>query len=271
MRLFHEERSHHVMETNGEALLAAVGFDALLNPGRLRITAAHRDHAARWASGALIRGDVRQFLTSDEFDKPKPLPRFDYMETLEQLSEGVDVQQLQEKFEGNDSDETMALVMAASAAVEYLSGIIPKRSRVTIMGPKPTAPSDADVARFRRAHATVQRPALLFEDLNEGALASDQVRAFAAVYPSLYELTKTAVFEALVDIKAKRPKFEVSSKRDRQLQVLMQTRTVTPQLLKSLQQAFEVADQGEGGAPPKRPLKVDTDATQSPIQRATFK
>lgn len=237
----------------GETLLAAIGLDALLSPEPLRVTAETRREAGRL--GATIRKEMRRFLTAANFDRDRPLPAFKYREALEQLTGELSATHVADKLGAlKDETEKMALDAAAGVALTFLRGILPKRSRQTSTGPQTVEPNMADLSAFRRAHAVVNRPLLVLEDLNEGALAGDQVDALAAVYPSLYDVVKQEIFLALADIKAKRPRFELAAKKDKQLQVLLQTRTWNPELAREMQKAFAdveaaaMAGKGGGGA-----------------------
>jgi hypothetical protein len=244
----------------GEALLAAIGVDALLSPEPLRVTAETRREAGKL--GATIRKDLRRFLTAAEFDRDRPLPAFKYREALELLTEQLDASHIAEKLGAlKDEAEKMALDVAAGAALAYLRQLLPRRARQTSTGPQTVDPNMADLSAFRRAHAVVNRPLLVLEDLNEGALASDQMDAIAAVYPSIYDVIRQEVFLALADIKAKRPRFELSTKKDKQLQVLLQTRTWNAELARDMQKAFaevEAAAQSGGGGAPSGPSPMDT-------------
>lgn len=259
------------MAIEGEALLAAVGVDAIIGDGKLRITAEQRKQAGKWADGSLFAKEIRAFLRGEGFDKPPTPPDFDYHEALDKLTANVDVGHLESKFATNNSDEVMALVMAADAAVAYLNQVLPKRSRTTSLGPIACKPSDYEVYKFARAHALVERPMVMLEALHSGTLSSEQVRAFSTVFPELYQELKKQIFLGLADLKAsKGDKFEMPQRKDKLLSILLQAPSVTPELLKDMQAAFQGADETQEKAPTK-PLNMNQDSVQTPNQRVEYK
>lgn len=236
----------------GELLLGAIGINAALRRGALKVTAKHREDAL--ALPMRIRREVRRFLAATDWDdEKKPLPDFDYKTALEHLSEPMDEVRVEENLSGfEDTDEKLAFAAAYGKAIEYLQTVLPKRSRNTALGPKPYQPSDMELSRFRRALCVIEDPMLVLDDLTEGTLARDEITALAAVYPFLYDTVKGAVQEALVDLRAKRgDKFELPDDRDKMLQVLLQTRTFSPELAAEMQRAYEATrDEAKTGGGP---------------------
>ncbi len=160
--------------------------------------------------------------------------------------------------------------MAAGFASDYLRSILPKRSRMTSLGSVSVDPSDMEKYRFARAHALLERPAVLMEALHAGVLSSEQVRTYATAFPALYAKLRESVFLALVDYKSAHPRAtDLPQRRDKLLGVLLQTRTFDDKLLKECQAAFAQADQGQPG---KKPLGSESlKQVQTPTDRVTFK
>jgi hypothetical protein len=249
----------------GELLLAVVGVEAVLERGPLRVTAAHRGEAARLPSA--IRRHLRRFLTSPDFDTESAMERFDHKRVLELLTEPMDAEAVEDNLRGfDDADEALAFAAAAGRAVAYLQERLPRRSRQTAMGPKPSPPSDQDVSRFRRAWSAVERPLSVLEDLCEGVLSRDQVQALEAVYPALYEECKASLFRELAAVAAGRPTWELDHEKDKLLQVFLQASTWNASLKAALQKTFGEPE-AEAAPAPRGQLAIDTDALKTPTDR----
>ena len=259
------------MSIEAEALLAAVGIDAVLAPGALRITAAQREKAAKWADGSFMGREVRRFLNAQD---PEPndleLPEFDYLETLDRLTAGVSPEEAADRISGEDA---AVLVLVAGKAIDFLLGEIPKRTRVTPLGIRPVEPSDIELARFRVVYGAINDPARVFARLRAGVLSTAEMRAFAAVYPELNDLLRQIVFEALAELAAKRSeRYELPHETAKSVATLLGVTVISREVLAEAQASFEGQDVGgEAPAPPKRPLKSGAERLETPVQRTTFK
>jgi hypothetical protein len=256
----------------GESLLAVVGVDALFGDGKIRITNAVSDEARRLPR--LIRQEIRRFLTATDFDREKAPGPFNYKKVVKAVMTFDPTKDLAARIgRVNNPDDAISFQVAVAPAVKYLQDQAPKRARVTPMGPKAVAPSDQEVSRFRRTYEVCRRVMVVLDDLNEGVLSRDQILAFARLFPSLYEEAKRQLFQAMADVGARRPSFELPHDRDKLLQTFLQTRTMNPSLEAELQAAFEAPEeeQQQAGAGPSAPLRINTDAVQTPSQRIEFK
>lgn len=233
----------------GEALLAVIGARAFLGPEPFRLTQDHRAKAGRLRATAAK--ELRRFLTSQEFDKERPNPEFDYQEALRLLSEDPQPLDVANKLTG-DPEEGADLLVAAGNALEYLRQTLPKRTRSTLTGPKPVKPSDTDVSRFRRSWSVLNDPMVVLADLNEGVLVRDQVRALEAAFPALYDAIKQELQVALSNLAGSRKDAEVSRARAKLLDVLMLSRSWDQALADEQQRSFVEADaeQASGGGAP---------------------
>lgn len=240
-----------------ESLLAVVGVAPFFADEPIRFTADMRRDAERLP--VTIRKELRRFVTSDAFDRERPLPEFAYKKALGQLTESMDPVRLADRIAKLDPDDSQELLVGAGRAVEFLKAILPKRTRMTPLGPEPVEPSAADVSAFRRAYGVCNRPMVVLEDLNEGSLARDQMRALEAVYPGLYDAIKEATFEALTQLKTDKPKAELPHKRSKQLSVLLlDAGAIDAPLAKVLQGHFAETDESQ----PKQGTQLKGDAAQ---------
>lgn len=260
----------------GESFLAAVGVDAFLDPGPLRVTAEQRDRAMRYSQE--MRAELKSFLTNGAYDRGAPLPAFDYKKVLAQLNDFPTMPEQQqphvaEKLAGFRvaPDAGVPYVHAAGNAVKYLQNVIPRRQRVTSTGPVLIQPNGQELSRFRRCHATVQDPMSMFADLREGCLTKNQVDCFSEVYQALYDDAKASVQVILSQLKADKNSLALGHDKDKMLQKFMGVDSTDPQLTRALQESFkagkDVTESPGGGQ-----LNVSPDVQgQTPTQRIAAK
>lgn len=251
-----------------EDLLASMGIGPLLEPGRkLRITAEMRHKAARLRPA--IRSQLRHFLRRGELEGERDLADFDYDTALQHLTELDPQQRMSELAAAATDPEAAGLLTVAGKALQYLKGIVPAKSRVTVTGPTPVPPSNFQKYRFRRAYSVMNDPLEIFRDMNEGNLSRDQVRTLQTIYPSVYEEGEKALFEEMAIMKGENPKLEFSRDKVRQIENLWLTRSWTPELGRAMQAAFNMKPQDQQG--PKPLGNSSDDPSLTPIQRAESK
>lgn len=250
-----------------EQLFAVLGAQAVIEPGRVRITQDMRHKAQRIP--ARIRTEIRRFLTRSKLEGERPLPAFKYKEALERLTSLDPEERITDVASAFDEhDEAAGVIVVAARAIKYLQDILPKRTRVTVTGPASVQPNDLVLYRFRRAYAVACDPMELFEDMNEGNLARDQVRTLQVLFPSIYDEAERVLFEELAELKAKRPRLELPRDKVRMIENLWLSRSWTPELARTMQEAFKYKDPGEAPAGGKRSLSDKTaEASQTPVQR----
>lgn len=256
----------------GEALLAVIGIDVVLEPGDFRFTAPQRDEAA--ALPKAIQRQVRRFLEETGFDKATALEPLNFKRWAKLLEGPPDPKRVEEAagaFE--DEDDALAFIQAASAAWAYLYKNFPRRSRQTVLGPVPEEPSLTYRSRFRRAHGVAQRPLVVLEDLNEGILSGDMVRALEAIFPTLYKLVGSTVRDELARLKARvphGPTWELGYAKVQMLGILGQV-PIKPGLTAALQKKFGEADPTTAKPPKLGALGNPGEAVQSPVGRVSLR
>jgi hypothetical protein len=247
-----------------EDLLASMGIGPLLEPGRkLRITAEMRHKAERLRP--IMRADLRRFLRRDSLEEARDLPDFDYDQALEHLTTLDPQERMSELAAAAQDEETAGLLVVGGRALQYLKGIVPSKSHVTITGPTPAAPSDYQKYRFRRAYAVLNDPREVTRDMNEGNLSRDQVRTLQTVYPTIYEEAEKALFEEMAIMKGENPKLEFTRDKVRQIENLWLTRSWTPDLGRAMQASF--AQQQPQQQKPKALGNETDEVNATPIQR----
>lgn len=89
-----------------------------------------------------------------------------------------------------------AMKSKASVAINYLAAQMPKPSATySGLDTKTFKPSDMEIASFERKAQAVLDPMSIIEELQTGAVTSDQIEAFRTVYPKLFEATQKRILE----------------------------------------------------------------------------
>ena len=267
------------MEDNGfgEALLAAVGINAVITKGKLRVTQDHRQKALRYmrtATGepsAWIRREVKRVILAEGNDGEAKLPEFSFEDALEALTEQFTPERLQENISSLEGDEGVSFLLAAGQATSYLQAILPRRSRITPLGPVASPPSDQDISRFRRAFSVLDDVTVLFDEACEGTLARDQVRAAKENYPGIYAQITEALFLELAALRGERPRYTLPFAREKVVSQLLLTRTFSADLAKDMQAALQAEEQK--AEPPQKSgsLRVKAENTETPTQRISMR
>lgn len=149
-------------------------------------------------------------------------PDFDYEEASKLLIDTGNEQQAGALFAAiPDAELGTEVANAATVAIRYLQGVIPRRARETIMGQRDITPSKQEMAAFERLWAVAMDPLSVLRQVAAGALSSDEVEALQACYPALYEEMRRAVVEGLAEIGAANPKWEPGHRQSVQIGILM--------------------------------------------------
>lgn len=222
-----------------ETALVAVGLPAILR-AEPRYGVEQRNEAARIPKQ--IKALVRQFLARPERAPLADLPPFDYAEVATLINNSGSPEQLQalrEAFPTRDLGDQVRL--AATRILAVLKPTLPKRTIQTATGTTVVPPTDIEAAKVARAWSVACDPRIVFRDLCEHSLSPDMVKAMGVFFPGLYEFTKGTVGAALVDIKAKRKKWELEGTRARLLRMLMGLPPLSLDLAADLQKLYAQA------------------------------
>ncbi len=236
--------------TDGSTLLAVVPVSQILSKGGIKQPESALKRAGKLPDEILKR--CKTFLLEPKFEKINlNLPKIDFLDINEKLSEAVDQRWVAEKLSHLPNLESQqSFSLALGKAFEYLRMQIPKIP-VSITS-RASRPSDFEVSRFNRIYRTVDDPMTILSDLEQGCLSREQVITLEAVYPSLYILIKEGLLSSAIEITSKDKEFVVPYPKLKQISVLLLSSTVQPDLQSILQDNFEKASADEvptrGGA-----------------------
>ena len=221
---------------DGTSLLSVVGLKAILSDKHIAITESQLKQAGKLSDKVLKL--CKEFLSESEFKAInlhlKPL---NFIEVQKAITQSIDIEWLSKKLEGFPSDETkLSFAQALGPAVQYLrqqSPVLP----ISITS-KSIKPADFVVARFNRVYRTIDDPLTILTDMQMGCLSRSQVETLSVVYPSLYELYKSGLQAAAIELTAKDPNYQVSYDKLKQISVLLLSSMVPPDLQTLLQNNF---------------------------------
>jgi hypothetical protein len=197
------------LATYGEALLAATGITAALEPGPIFVTMRQAQRAG--ALDRAIQRAVRATLRGQPWERPDAREVPAYPRLLELLGGPITDERIAENLASiDDQGAAEALGAALGRAWAYAQGIMPRRTWTTLLGAESVPPGGVEVARFRRLYQVADDPLLVLEDLARGRLSSDQVGALAAAYPGLYAEVARLVPQELAALRAERPRWQPS-------------------------------------------------------------
>lgn len=226
-----------------EALLALTGVeDALMLDRPIKVTDAliarsyklHKD----------ITKQCYQFIEQPTFDKINlNLQDVNFIEMQEKMFEAKDADWITKKVQDIPQDLVSGYSVLLVRLLDQLLALVP-RLPVSISSDK-RRPNDFAVAKFQTAFRTINDPMTILSDLQQGCLSRGQVSTVIVAYPKLYELMKSSLIAAAVEVQNKDPEHVLPYSKLKQLSVFMLMNTVPPDLQAFLQGNFKKADEDE--------------------------
>lgn len=257
-----------VTPIQAESLVAVLGFANLLKR-KPSVTQEARDRAGRLPA-ALTRAIAAYLNTKERAELTDDLPDFDFAtvaKTIDKIDPMLQSQVLHRLFDSETADAVAGVI---GVAVEFLKEVLPRRQRQTLVGAIDYAPSGLEQLRFERLYHVANGPLGMFEDLAQGIISRDTVRAFARLYPALYAHVREAVVTGLVNQKAKRPNWSPTHRQEVQLGILLQTESgpdvALASLIQSVHEAQKAPDERKQRRTPPPGLNSDE---STPGQRAS--
>lgn len=150
------------------------------------------------------------------------LPPFKFDEVAELLRKGPGDEMVQ-GINAKVPDPALA-AGAANVATRIASQLgPPSRQRTTAIGVVPADPGPIAKGAFARKWWVANNPIVVFDDLDEGRLSPDMVRAFGSFWPGLNALAQAMIPRVIASIRVKRnkPEWTPVEAVDRQLSMLM--------------------------------------------------
>jgi len=95
-------------------------------------------------------------------------------------------------------DTAQALRVAASTAVGFLATKIPQTSKIGAFGYE-IKPSKAELNKFDRYHAAVNKPLSILEHAKSGSVSTEEIEAVSAVYPQLMKQIRASVLNSVAN------------------------------------------------------------------------
>lgn len=263
-----------------EALAAAVGVTRLLDDTKFRVTVADKSRAEMMPRE--IRRALGRFVNEDNGpQKIGKMAPFDYGWALDHLTEAIDpasppdapptintmlAEELAAGFKPEDHDLAGGFLVIAQRNIPYLQSILPIRVEQTQAQKVNYDPSDTEIARFRRAFNVADDPMVVLADLENGTLVSDQIRHLGVLYPDMLALVKAQLGNAMAEALGRKKSWKLPWRKERLVQVVYGTDTMSRALQQELQSNFQKPDQQNPAPAPSKATGKTASMYQSQTQ-----
>lgn len=270
-----------------EAFTATVGSLRLLDDKPRPLT--DKQVLASTAVVERIPRDMRTWLSNERLkpqgDEPAQLDYFDTLKALSSAASDIHAQSpspgalaKRQRLIGqlSNHDVGAAYLSQADRCISFLSQLMPRAQWATLAGPVPCLPGNIELSRFWRAYEIAGDPLVVFRDLDEGILVSDQVHVLTQLWPELYREITKAILLAISDLKGRDDKWDVPFVKERQVETILQISRVSPDFQAKLQAMASGAGQPsqspKGAGPKTTPLGDKTaESTATDSQRISAK
>lgn len=208
---------------HSEMMVGALGLDRIL-AGTPSFTREAQESAVAFpkrARALLLRAlQEREPGTEDE-------PAFDYDEARKMLD--ADTEEIERRhnqlFDALPDDIQDDVQAAATNAINYLQGVIPRLIIKTTAREDSPPPEPFALDRFARAWRVAVDPMSALRAMADGSLDMIQVEALKAAYPQIYKLVASEgglLDEAIAAVKARKgDRWDVTDDQDRQIKILI--------------------------------------------------
>jgi hypothetical protein len=223
-----------------ESLLVTIGLRTLITKKVERVTKGKLDRVRTLPLEVkrLGRDMVNDHLTETFYSS------LNYRAMLKDLSEGVDMQQIQDmltSFPAQYRAAATALLLISNQVIQQLQTELPTSSYQTVSGMKNLIPDDARTWKFVSILEVLDNPLLVFPLMATGALLRSQAHAVRTLYPTLSAHIDAWILDATIKAKAKLKSFELSPRAEVGVKAWMGQGPVSPGVLASSQQAVQSA------------------------------
>lgn len=265
---------------SAEALLAATGIREILSGEPGRITMGDKGRAEMLPRE--IRRSLARFVAEDDGpQKVGKMQKFDYGWALDHITEVIAVsddpaappslrpellEDISAGFRPEDHDLAAGYLALVQKVIPYLQAILPVSTETSSARTTNFDPSDTEIARFRRAFDVANDPMVILRDMEQGILVGDQVQHFEALYPDLFEGTKATLGLAMADALAKKKSWKLPYRKERIVQLIYGTDTMSAALQADLQASFAKQDQTKQGPAPAKSTGKTASMFQSQTQ-----
>jgi hypothetical protein len=253
-----------------EALIVVTGIEPFLR------------HTSRDLGGAIVKSEqlpetieakIYRFINREEREAPGDLPPFDFDATVALIDQTEDdgtpkppgqdpIEKTLAAF-GNQHSLALSVGTQVTRIHAYIRQQIPRRVHNSIAGPEKLAPAPSELYRFRRCWRIASRPMSLFDELQEYAVSRDQVKCFAAMFPTTFATFWPTIQQCLMRYDG-RP----SRLKETLLRVLGQQEAQSLQLAQALQPIYAQEQQAAAQREAQRSTKAQAMGGEAtPVQK----
>lgn len=249
-----------------EALIVVTGLEPFLR------------HRSRDLGSAIVRSEqlaatleakIYRFINREEREPPSNLPAFDFDETVKLIDE-PDHDSVEKTLAAFGGQHQLALAVGSQVTRihAYVRQQIPRRVHIGLDGPEVLPPARSELFRFRRCWRIAEEPLSLFDELQEYALSRDQVKSFAAMFPTTFKLFWPAVQTCLVRKKTASKDWQLPRQKETLLRVLGQQEAQSLGLARALADIYAQDQAAQKAQEQQRSAKAGAATNEgTPVQR----
>lgn len=222
-----------------------------------------------------LEAKIYRFINREDRETPSDLPAFDFDEVV-RLIDGPEPDETPKSHD--EIDKTLAafgsqhqLALSVGSQVTRIHGYvqqqIPRRVHVGLDGPEKLPPARSELFRFRRCWRIAENPLSLFDELQEYGVSRDQVKCFAAMFPTTFATLWPTIQTCLVRKKTASEKWQLPRQKGTLLRVLSQQEAQSLVLAKALEPVYAEEQQAAAQRQAKRSPSVPASSESTPTQR----
>lgn len=235
-------------------------------------------HRSRDLGSAIVRSEqlpetleakVYRFINREEREPPGDLPAFDFDEVVKLIDE-PDHESVEKTLAAFGGQHQLALAVGSQVTRihAYIRQQVPRRVHIGLDGPEKLPPARSELFRFRRCWRIAEDPMSLFDELQEYALSRDQVKTFAAMFPTTFQLFWPTVQRCLVRKKTASEGWQLPRQKETLLRVLGQQEAQSLQLARALADVYAQDAAAQKAQDQQRSVKAGAAASEgTPVQR----
>lgn len=195
---------------------------------------------------------------------------YDYRETLKDLYQDWDIEQVQKMVDQFPDDFQVAgsaLFIRSQEIIQLMIKEYPATMYQTVVGKDRLAPNDTRMFKFINVLEMLDQPECLPYYIHCGGLLQSQVKAMRAVYPTMSEFVDAALFQAITKARANDDNFQLNVATEHGVKAFWGRPPVSDQSLAKAQMAAKSSTmkkehQEQQANPPSRQRTSDSpDAT----------
>lgn len=201
----------------GEVIAAVVGLRKLLS-GTRPLTLDQQRRAETFPD--LLARTTRRVLAQDA-EEPSTPEKFDF-DAINGLLSKAGARQSGRIMAVYPPDIARPTALVVGRILDLLHAALPRTVTMGLVGGEVSRGTPGATQAFRALWHVAENPLSVLQDLAAGHLTPEAVTALETLYPNLYATITAAAQAGLKDIKATRPRWRPTPRKERQIRTLLQ-------------------------------------------------